>query len=104
MIDPLMLRVPENAPGDFYVVRNTCIHCCLPHGEAPSLLNDCKADFDECYFRRQPTNETEVDQAINAMNVSCVEALRYAGNDARILAKLRSRNMGHLCNQNDEAK
>lgn len=97
--DPLLQRVPENVPGDFYVVRNTCIQCCLPHEEAPNLLNDWKADFDECYFRRQPASDAQVDQAINAMDASCVEALRYAGNDPCILAKIRARKLGHLCNQ-----
>ena len=32
-------RVPENVPGDFYVAKNLCLQCCLPHTEAPDLLN-----------------------------------------------------------------
>ena len=88
MTTPLPQRVPENAPGDFYVERGLCTGCCLPHGEAPELLNDPNVEFRECYFRRQPQNDAEVEQAVRAMSVSCVEALRYAGNDPKIIARL----------------
>ena len=40
MTTPSPQRVPENVPGDFYVVRGACTRCCLPHSEAPELLND----------------------------------------------------------------
>lgn len=89
MVTPLPQRVPENAPGDFYVARDVCTRCCVPHGEAPELLNDTEVPFRECYFRRQPRNEIEVEQAIRAISVSCVRALRYGGNDPKILARLQ---------------
>ena len=57
MATQLPQRVPENAPGDFYVERDVCTRCCIPHGEAPELLNDPKVDFRECYFRRQPQQD-----------------------------------------------
>lgn len=96
-------RVPENADGDFYVVRNACVRCCLPHDEAPDLMNDYKVDFDECYFRRQPVGEHEEDQAIKALSVSCIEALHYAGTNPRIIAAIRARDCGHLCDESEES-
>jgi hypothetical protein len=83
-------RVPENAPGDFYVIANHCMQCCIPHGEAPELLNDPEVPFRECYFRRQPQNEIEVEHAVRAARVSCTGALRYAGDDPKILARLQA--------------
>jgi hypothetical protein len=92
MTTPLPQRVPENAPGDFYVERNTCTRCCLPHEQAPELLNDPSAPFRECYFRRQPRNAEELEHALRAISVSCVDALHYAGNDPKILARLAELN------------
>ena len=99
MATPLPQRVPENAPGDFYVEANACTLCCLPHVEAPELLNDPGADFRECHFRRQPQNEAEVERACQAVAVSCVNGLRYGGNDPKVLARLRELGAGHQCDQ-----
>ena len=74
-------RVPENAPGDFYVEADTCLRCCLPHGEAPELMNDSSVDFRECYFRRQPQTPEEVERAIQAISVSELDGIRYGGDD-----------------------
>jgi hypothetical protein len=104
MAIPLPQRVPQNAPGDFYVQAGMCTACCLPHGEAPDLLNDAKQAFHECFFRRQPQTPEEVDRAISALWVSEVCALRYAGSDPQIIAKLRSRDCGHLCDQTPEGQ
>ena len=82
-------RTPLNAEGDFYVVKDTCITCMAPHHEAPELMG-----LDEetgCYFRRQPQTPEELDHAIEAVWVSCVEALRYSGNDPAILERLRAK-------------
>ncbi len=92
-------RVSENVPGDFYVVNDLCLRCCLPHGEAPELLNDLAKDFDQCYFRRQPQSPAETEQAIQAIHVSCVCALRYAGSDPQILARLKELGDAHQCDQ-----
>jgi hypothetical protein len=66
-------------------------------------MND-ERDVGDCYFRRQPQTPEEVDRAINALWVSEVCALRYAGSDERIIAKLRSRGCGHLCDQTPEGR
>jgi hypothetical protein len=104
MPTPLPQRVPENAPGDFYVQADLCTQCCLPHGEAPELLNDPKQFFKECYFRRQPQTPAEIDRAIAAISVSEMCALRYAGSDPEILGKLRARNLAAQCDQTPEGR
>ncbi|MEA2735242.1 MAG: hypothetical protein QOE14_1693 [Humisphaera sp.] len=101
---PLPQRVPENAPGDFYVMAGSCTRCCLVHGEAPDLLNDPQQSFEECYFRRQPHTPEEIDRAISAISVSEMAALRYGGNDPTIVAKLRAAKCGAQCDQTDEGQ
>lgn len=90
-------RVPENAPGDFYVEANQCIRCCLPHDAAPDLMNDARVEFRECYFRRQPQTEAEVEQAIRTFLVSETGAQRYGGTDAAILRRLMEAGCGDCC-------
>jgi|GEM_PF-3411672 len=96
-------RVPQNAPGDFYVEAGLCTRCCLVHGEAPELLNDPDQPFEECYFKRQPRTPAEIEQAINAMCVSEMCALRYAGDDEAIIGELRNREQAYLCDQAPES-
>lgn len=90
---------PDNAIGDFYVERDSCVSCEAPHAEAPDLMGlpgssarDCG-----CYFRRQPSTPEEVERACDAVMVSCVEAVRYAGNDRNILSKLYQRGAYSSC-------
>lgn len=76
-------RHPLNAAGDFYVEYDMCMCCDAPVAEAPELMA-----YDEnvhCYFKRQPENESELLQAINAVRVSCIEAVRYGGSDPAII-------------------
>lgn len=88
MAIPLRQRVPENAPGDFYVEADHCMHCCLPHAEAPELMNNCDEYFRECYFRRQPETPEEVERAIQAVSVSELDCVRYGGTDQAIIRRL----------------
>jgi hypothetical protein len=96
---PLPQRVPGNAPGDFYVENGGCMRCCLPHGEAPDLMNDPNLPFEQCFFLRQPRTPEEVDAAIQAMRVSEVAALRYGGRDPEVLDKMRKMGCEYLCDQ-----
>lgn len=104
MAIPLPQRVPANAPGDFYVEAGLCTRCCLPHTEVPELLNDPEQPFEECFFRRQPQTPEEIDRAINAISMSEVCALRYGGTDPNIIAKLRTRGCGHVCDHTPEGE
>src|SRR5687768_1411600 len=88
-------RTPLNAVGDFYVEEGICLWCMAPENDAPELMGFEKRDG--CFFRRQPETAAEIQHAINAVHVSCVQALRYAGNDATIIDRLRACGCGHLC-------
>jgi len=97
-------RVPENVPGDFYVVGGICLQCCIVHKCAPGLMNDLKQPFEECFFRRQPQTPGEIEQAIAAIEVSEVSALRYGGNDPGIISRLKARECGRQCDQTEEGR
>lgn len=78
-----------NAEGGFYVVKGMCITCMAPHHEAPELMGMDEATG--CYFRRQPRTAEEVGHAVEAISVSCVEALRYSGDDPEVIERLRAK-------------
>lgn len=88
-------RYPLNQ-GDFYAENGSCTACGAPQAEAPNLIEHAKED-NHCYFRRQPVTETDIDQAIAAMMVSCVDALRYGGTDEKIIRRLYENGMAELC-------
>ena len=77
---------PLNAPGDFYVEAGMCIACEAPEHEAPELM--AHDETNHCFFRRQPTTPIELEHAIQAVCVSCCEAVRYGGSDPAILSRL----------------
>jgi hypothetical protein len=93
--EPKRERTPLNADGDFYVEAGTCLWCMAPENEAPELMGFEKPDG--CFFRRQPETSSEIVHAINAVHYSCVQALRYAGDDPTIIERLRSCGCDHLC-------
>lgn len=81
-------RHPLNADGDFFVEYDMCLACDAPYSEAPELMA-----YDEnmhCYFKRQPVNPEEIEHAVNAVRVSCIEAVRYKGNDPEVLKIMRT--------------
>jgi hypothetical protein len=97
---------PENENDDFYVLCDACILCAAPHDEAPDLMGWHERDEPpgprtcaptHCFFKAQPRTPDEIERAIRAMNVSCVEALRYGGLDPRILLRLHELGLEHLC-------
>jgi hypothetical protein len=88
-IDDPNRRDPRNAPGPFYAVEKLCLACGLPEAEAPDLLAKLGPSDLDTYFVRQPATSDEVEQACTAMEVCCVGALRYAGDDPAIIARLQ---------------
>ena len=77
---------PKNAPGPFYVGDGECITCGAPEAAAPDLI-----EFDEtphCYFRRQPETVLELEDAIEAIRVSCCGGVHYGGSDPVILTRI----------------
>ena len=91
-------RFPKNAPGPFYTLGDIqkdgtwcgqCLSCGVPESEAPTLLAPLTDTNSDTYFLRQPETEDEVEQACAAIEVCCVDALRYGGRDPKILARLK---------------
>lgn len=97
--DSSVPRYHENAEGDFYVENNVCTSCGAPEAEAPGLIAHSTTHFGHCYFKRQPQTPGEVAQAINAVAVSCVSGLRYAGNDKQVLKELHQIGAAADCDQ-----
>jgi glyoxylase-like metal-dependent hydrolase (beta-lactamase superfamily II)/ferredoxin len=63
-------RLPDNAPGDFYV-DSTCIDCGTCRQVAPGTFGECVASGrDASFVRRQPGGEAEVHRARMAL-VAC---------------------------------
>ncbi|THU31579.1 ferredoxin [Niastella caeni] len=88
-------RHPFNK-GDFYINNGVCIACGAPEAEAQDIIEHSKSD-NHCYFKKQPVTEDEIDQAIKAMMVSCINALRYGGQDEIIIKRLYQNGMEDLC-------
>lgn len=81
----------RNSPGHFYVEDGCCIDCQAPWAEAPDLIaHDDQGDYPHCYFKKQPETSEEIDRAVSACAVSCVGAVRYAGDDPAILDRFRA--------------
>ena len=80
-------KTPLNAKGDFYVEKDMCLACMAPEYSAPDLMGyDTEIG---CYFKKQPVTSEEVECAIEAVEFSCIAALRYCGNNQEIIQKLR---------------
>ncbi|HEV3164384.1 MAG TPA: ferredoxin [Isosphaeraceae bacterium] len=89
---------PKNAPGPFYVEDQCCITCAAPYHEAPDLMeHDKEGGYPHCYFKKQPETPEEVEQAVMACVVSCVRAVRYAGDDPAILRRFREERSSDSC-------
>jgi hypothetical protein len=82
--------LPQNAPGPFYGTGN-CTACGAPEAEAPDLLAPLTEENWDTYFVRQPATPDEVECACRAVEVCCLNALRYGGNDSQIIRRLGNR-------------
>lgn len=90
MNDEQAFRFHKNVPGPFYTTGE-CLACGLPEHEAPELLASLDAeDNPKCdtYFIRQPETPEEVEKACRALEVCCVDDLRYGGTDPAIIRRL----------------
>ena len=65
--------------------------CGTPEDEAPELLTPLSDADLETYFVRQPQTPTEIEQACRAVEVCCVNSLRYGGTEPAILHRLGNR-------------
>jgi len=90
---------PMNASGPFYVENQECTACGAPHAVAPALMGWTQAPETHpgnthCYFKKQPEGPEEVEEALDAIRVSCCGAVRYCGRDPEIVEKLREAECG----------
>jgi ferredoxin len=96
-----MANIPKNQyplnKGDFYINNGDCISCGAPQAEAPDIIEH--GSDGHCYFKKQPQTEIELDQAIGALMVSCISALRYGGTEEKILKRLYEDGLSELCDR-----
>ena len=112
LVQPLTERLEENAPGAFYVEKEACLTCSIPRDTAPTCIAYASWKVypaegrcpDHCAVTKQPTSEEELELMIEAVEGSCVSAIRYCGSDPYTLKKLREGQSAHCCDALPEAK
>ena len=99
MVEPLYQREDDAVAGPFYVIKDQCIICDLP----PTVASKCirmKSGVEDCekycFVHKQPVSEEELEQMFDAMSGSCVQAIRYCGDDPSILRRLKKKGMSIL--------
>jgi hypothetical protein len=92
-----------NVDGPFYVT-DFCIICFTPPEIAPRNILEhykphCSAGcpHSSCYVGKQPENDEELELMIEAMEMSCVRAIRYCGTDPVVIEKLSARGLAEQC-------
>ncbi len=70
-------RLPENSPGAFYV-DSTCIDCDQCRDHAPAFFGRSDAEASS-YVHRQPTTETEIALAMEALENCPTESIGCDG-------------------------
>jgi hypothetical protein len=90
-----------NCDGSFYVVDGECMGCGAPESEAEGMMSHDGSGH--CFFTAQPKNSGEVDAAVRALWASCCGAVRYAGNDQAILARIAELGEGSKCDEKIES-
>ena len=95
---------PRNVPGPFYVENQCCISCHAPYSEAPDIMahDDGERGY-HCHFKKQPETPEEFERAVMACVVSCVRAVRYAGNDPAILKRFQELRSDDSCDVLDKS-
>ena|SRR5882672_10820673 len=105
LVTPLYERDPDNAPGPFYVVKDTCITCSVPVELAPKTIKyrikPCETDpngcAEHCFVSRQPETPEEIATMIEVVRYSCIAAYRYCGTDPEILRRLVEAGCSEQC-------
>ena len=96
----MAIPYPENADGDFYVERDCCTLCDVPMVEAPGLFTYALGDDgkpDHCYVSKQPSNGSETESMISAIQCAELRCIRYRGRDQTILTRLIKIGESEIC-------
>jgi hypothetical protein len=84
--------VKENVKGDFYVEEGCCTMCGVPHSEAPTLFGGVdkifKSTHYQCFVKKQPTNEIELEQMLNVIACADIGCIRYCGDNSDTKRKI----------------
>lgn len=91
-------RTSKNVQGDFYTIGywhdgeefGECLDCLLPESLAPKLLADIENEDTYTHFIKQPETQDEIEQACDACESCCISALRYGGQDLKIIRTLEN--------------
>jgi hypothetical protein len=86
---------PRNAAGPFYIRSGECMACGAPEGQAPTMMSHDERGH--CFFVRQPSTENEIDEAILGLWVSCCGAVRYRGQNGKILTRFAEQGLAEQC-------
>src|SRR5579864_552238 len=84
---------PKSAPGDFYVEKDQCAACGVPHVVAPDLVgwaDETGKKLPHCVWKKQPETPAELERAIRVLEVQELGCHRYAGTDPAILDRVLS--------------
>ncbi len=80
--------VEENVNGDFYVEEGCCTMCGVPDAEAPTLFGgfdeNGKSTHYQCFVKKQPETDKELEQMINVIAISEMGCIRYCGDNSEI--------------------
>ena len=103
-VEPLFETEPGGETGTFYVIKDRCLVCALPVNTAPHLFHflkypDKPACSRSCCFLKQPVTLEEVGLAVEAAIGSCVDAVRYCGDNPEVLRIFREQGGAHLCDK-----
>jgi hypothetical protein len=90
--DPRFTPHPKSVPGDFYVEKGQCLACGIPHVIAPDLIGWTNEKAQHCFWKKQPENPAEIEQAIAVLEAQEAGCHRYAGTDPSILNRILSTN------------
>ena len=86
--------VDKNVRGDFYVEDGCCTMCGVPQAEAPELFGGFDENWnsihEQCFVKKQPQNNLELNKMINAMAAQELTCIRYCGTNKNIKEKINT--------------
>ncbi len=73
---------------DFYVLSDCCVTCGVPQVAAPDLVGWTNDPSPVCYWKEQPGNTQEIEQAIAVLDAQEFNCHRYRGRDPEIQKRI----------------
>ena len=89
---------PMNVEGDFFVEDGCCVACLVPMENTADMLK-YDDSVGHCYVVRQPVGRDETMRMAEAISLSEVFCIHYAGYDTTVLSTLRK--LGRLSQHNE---